>query len=49
MKEGNAEKKNVRTYKVTDTVYEKAKRKAKSQKTTVATKVADLLYNYVSR
>lgn len=49
MKGQKTEKRNVRTYKVTDAIYDKAKKKAKAQKTTVAAKVENLLYDYITR
>jgi len=42
-------KRNVRTYKVPDDVYESAKKKAKKERTTVANKLESFLYDYISR
>lgn len=43
------EKRKVRTYKAVDSVYEKAQQKAIRQKTTLAKKIEDMLYDYISR
>ena len=40
------EKRKVKTYKVPDTIYAKAKKKAKKEKTTVANLLEDYLYDY---
>lgn len=49
MKEQKQERKSVRSYKVHTEIYRKAVKKAKSEKTTVSRKVADFLYDYISR
>lgn len=48
-KEKKPEKRNVRTYKVVDSVYTKADKKAKKEKTTVANLLENHLYYYISR
>lgn len=48
-KTATTEKRVVKSYKVKMSVYEKAKKKAKAEKTTVANRLEDFLYDYVSR
>lgn len=43
------EKRSVKTYKVPQSVYRKAQDKAKKEKTTVANKLEDFLYDYISK
>lgn len=49
MKPKEKEKRVGKSYKVKPSVYAKARKKAKAEKTTVANVVEELLYDYVSR
>lgn len=43
------EKRVVKSYKIPDRIYQKAKKKAVIHKTTVANVVEDFLYDYISK
>ena len=43
------ETKKIRTYRATDTVYEKAMKKASKERTTISKKIEDMLCDYISR
>ena len=43
------EERKIRTYRASDTLYNAAKMKAKKKKESIATKIEDFLYDYVSR